>query len=193
MDCKKVGALLLKLRKEKNLTQKQLASLMNISDKTVSKWERGLGCPDVSLLREVSNILGVNIEKLLCGELEANIKDAGNIKKLRFFRCPVCGNILTSTSDAQISCCGRKLTPLETQLSNENHKLCVQEADDEYYITFSHEMSKNHYICFVAFVESDRVLMVRLYPEQGGELRFPRLRGGKFYFCCNEHGLFLND
>ncbi|MDD4378167.1 MAG: helix-turn-helix transcriptional regulator, partial [Eubacteriales bacterium] len=69
MDCKKVGILIHGLRKEKNLTQKQLADAMNISDKTISKWERGLGCPDVSLLHELSNVLNVNIEKILLGDL----------------------------------------------------------------------------------------------------------------------------
>ena len=58
MDCKKIGSLIYELRKDKNMTQKQIADLMNISDKTISKWERGLGCPDISLLPELSHILG---------------------------------------------------------------------------------------------------------------------------------------
>lgn len=69
MDCIKVGRLIQSLRKEKRMIQKGLAQLMNISDKTISKWERGLGYPDVSLLGELSNILGVNIEKILSGDL----------------------------------------------------------------------------------------------------------------------------
>lgn len=48
MDCGKVGKLLLSLRQEKQMTQKEIGDTMNISDKTISKWERGLGCPDVS-------------------------------------------------------------------------------------------------------------------------------------------------
>jgi transcriptional regulator with XRE-family HTH domain len=67
MDCGKVGKLILYLRKEKNMTQKEVADAMKISDKTISKWERGLGCPDVSLLSELSHILGVNIEKIRGG------------------------------------------------------------------------------------------------------------------------------
>ena len=68
MDCSKVGNLIYTLRTEKGMTQKALANAMNISDRTISKWERGAGCPDVSLLRELSDILGVNIEKILLGE-----------------------------------------------------------------------------------------------------------------------------
>ena len=85
MDCDKVGKLLLSLRKEMGLTQKALAGAMNISDRTISKWERGIGCPDVSLLRELSQILGVNIEKILLGDLEPNETDGGNMKKIRFY------------------------------------------------------------------------------------------------------------
>ena len=69
MDCKKVGKLIYELRKEKNMTQKQVAELMNISDKTISKWERGLGCPDVSLLLSLSNIFGVSMDGMLSGEI----------------------------------------------------------------------------------------------------------------------------
>lgn len=192
MDCNKVGKLILSLRKEKCMTQKQLADKMNISDKTISKWERGLGCPDVSLLRELSEILGVNIEKILLGTLNPNDTDGGNMKKVKFFVCPKCGNILTATSEAEIFCCGRKLDPLIPKPSDENHKLNVEEVEDDFYITFTHEMTKTHFISFIAYVSYDRVLLIRLYPEQGGEVRFPKMFGRKLYFYCNQHGLWVN-
>ena len=56
MDNAKIGALIRRLRKEKKMTQLQLALKLHISDKTVSKWERGLGCPDVSLIGQLSGI-----------------------------------------------------------------------------------------------------------------------------------------
>ena len=58
MDYHKVGTLISSLRKEKGYTQKQLAEMIQVSDKAVSKWERGMGCPDVSLLGELSAALG---------------------------------------------------------------------------------------------------------------------------------------
>ena len=58
MDCMKVGKLILQFRTEKGLTQKQVADQLNISNKTISKWECGLGCPDVSLWEELANVLG---------------------------------------------------------------------------------------------------------------------------------------
>ena len=97
MDLSKVGKLISTLRKEKDMTQKQVADLMNISDKAISKWERGLGCPDVSLLPELSQILGVNIEGILLGTMQTNETVGGNMKKIKFYVCPQCGNLLTST------------------------------------------------------------------------------------------------
>jgi len=82
VDCGKIGKLILRLRKEKNMTQKMLADAMNLSDRTISKWERGVGCPDISLLSELSDIFGVNLEKILAGDLYPNDKEVGNLKKV---------------------------------------------------------------------------------------------------------------
>lgn len=193
MDCKKVGELIFGLRKEKGLTQKQLAETMNISDRTISKWERGLGCPDISLLRELSEVLEVNIEKILLGNLEPNDADGGNMKKIKFYLCPTCGNILTSTGEAEVSCCGRKLFALIPKPCDKEHCLTTETVETDYYITFSHEMKKTHYLNFIAYVTIDRVLLIKLYPEQSGEVRFPKMYDGKIYFGCNQHGLWVND
>ncbi|SNS31110.1 Helix-turn-helix [Anaerovirgula multivorans] len=193
MDCNKVGKLILGLRKEKGMTQKQLADAMNISDKAISKWERGLGCPDVALLYELSEVLGVNIEKILLGNLEPNDADGGNMKKIKFYVCPTCGNILTATGEAEVSCCGRKLVPLIPKPSDEMHRLVVEKVEDDFYVTFTHEMSKTHYLSFIAYIACDRILLIKLYPEQGGEVRFPRMYGEKIYFCCSKHGLWVNE
>ncbi len=189
MDCSKVGKLILALRQEKGMTQKALADAMNISDRTISKWERGNGCPDVSLLRELSDILGVKIEKLLAGDLEPNETDGGNMKKVKFYVCPECGNILCCTGDSEIACCGRTLAPLTARPEDSEHAICVEEIEDDFYVTMQHEMSKQHYITFAAYVTYDRVLLVKLYPEQPAEIRFPKMHGGTLYVCCSEHGL----
>ena len=119
MNNVKIGRLIYQLRKEKNLTQLQLASRMNVSDKAVSKWERGLGCPDISLLSELSGIFEVDLEKLLSGGLDEKELLGGNMKKLNFYVCPVCGNVITAMADTGISCCGKKLRPLEAQKASE--------------------------------------------------------------------------
>lgn len=198
MDCNKVGALLLRLRKEKGMTQRQIADRLNISDKAISKWERGLGCPDVSLLSELSNVFEINIEKLLAGDLKANHIEIGNIKRIKFYVCPYCSNVITNTGDAEISCCGRKLSPLVAKPADEQHMAVVEDVEGEYYITFHHEMNKTHYISFVAYVTSDRILLTKLYPEQAASIRLPKLGGvglqqkygAILYYYCSRHGLW---
>ena len=190
MDLSKTGSLIAGLRREKGLTQKEVAERLGISAKTVSKWETGHGFPDVSLVAELSKIFGIDTEKLLQGEMPKTKADAGNIKRMKFYVCNSCGNIITSMGDAQITCCGRTLLPLEPKEIDNLHKLNFEQIEDEHYITFSHPMTKEHYISFVSYVRFDRVLTVKLYPEQGGEIRFPRMRGGKMYYYCINHGLF---
>lgn len=190
MDCIKVGRLIQSLRKEKRMTQKELALLMNISDKTISKWERGLGCPDVSLLGELSNVLGVNIEKILSGDLNPNEQDGGNMKNVKFYACQSCGNVMTSTGATSISCCGRILEPLLSKSENDEHEITVHEIEEDYFVTIMHEMSRDHYISFVAYILYDRVMLIKLYPEQLAEVRFPKMYGGTLYTYCNRHGLW---
>jgi len=199
MDCNKMGTLLYRLRKEKGMTQKQIADMMNISDKTISKWERGLGCPDVSLLSELSRIYEVNIEKILSGNLAPNNNDTGNLKRIKFYACPCCGNIIYNTGDADISCCGRKLAPHVAKPADAMHNAVVEDVEGEYYITFHHEMSKTHFLSFVAYVTSDKILLVKLYPEQTASVHLPKMNGGRLqqkfgaslYYYCSRHGLWV--
>ncbi|NLK43807.1 MAG: helix-turn-helix domain-containing protein [Tissierellia bacterium] len=191
MDCVKIGELIAKLRKEKNLTQKNIADALGIQSKTVSKWECGLGCPDLSLWPDLSAILDVDMVQLMEGEITSNRPDSGNIDKVRFYVCPNCGNILVSTGSASIFCCGRKLEQIIPMDSVDAIKITVEEIDTDYFISFDHPMTKEHYISFVAYVKSDRVFLNRLYPEQSPTCRFPITKGGKLYVYCVKHGLMV--
>ncbi|MDO4563471.1 MAG: helix-turn-helix domain-containing protein [Clostridia bacterium] len=190
MDCMKIGKLIFKLRKEKALTQLELARAIGVSDKAVSKWERGLGCPDVTLLGDISRFFGINIPQLLEGELNPNKSDAGNMKKLRFYCCHCCGNILTATAESDISCCGRRLEALVPSPVTPGHIVQIEAVEDDFFISLNHSMTKEHFIRFVAYAAYDRALLIRLYPEQDCSVRFPRMRGGKLVWFCSEHGLF---
>lgn len=190
MDYSKIGKLIFDLRKENHMTQKELADRLSLSDRTISKWERGLGCPDVSLLNELSKVLGVHVEKLLAGDLAPNDNDGGNMNRVKFYVCPTCGDILFSTGKADLSCCGRKLTALAVEKDQNGHAARVEKIENDYFITIDHEMSKDHYISFVAYVSYDRVLFVKLYPEQNAEVRFPRMQGKKVFAYCSRHGLW---
>ncbi|MGN7764466.1 helix-turn-helix domain-containing protein [Paenibacillus sp. 22594] len=193
MDSTKVGGLIQSLRKEKNMTQNDLALLLNISDKTISKWERGLGCPDVSLLSDLSRILGVNIEKILSGELQSNKRDSGSMKQVKFYSCKNCGNVITSTGAINISCCGRILETLQIMKGSEDHAITVNDIEDDFFVMLEHEMSREHYISFVAYVSYDKFMLIKMYPEQNAELRFPKMYGGSLYVNCTQHGLFKHD
>lgn len=189
MDCVKIGKLIFKLRKEKNLTQKNIADALGIQSKTVSKWECGLGCPDLSLWPDLSAILGVDMKQMMEGEITPNKPDSGNIEKVRFYVCPSCGNILVSTGSASIFCCGRQLEYLLPSDASSAPKITVEEMDTDYYATLDHPMTKEHYISFVAAVKNDRVFLNRLYPEQNPTCRIPITIGGKLYVYCIKHGL----
>lgn len=190
MDCSKVGNLISELRKEKGMKQKDIAELMNISDKTISKWERGLGCPDISLLPELSQIFGVNMEKILLGSLDPNDSVGGNMKKVKFYVCPGCGNIINSIGETSVSCCGRKLEELVSNKANDENILKIEDAEDELFISSDHEMKKDHFISFVAFATGDKLLIAKQYPEWGLQVRFQKFGHGKLYFYCTNHGLF---
>ena len=190
MDYMKIGLTIRQLRKEQGLTQRQLADILHICPKTVSKWECGQGCPDAALLEGLSGALGADLLKLLRGELEPNRPDHGNMAKVRFYLCPVCGNLLTSTGGCSIFCCGRKLTPLSPAVQPEPLGLHGEEMDIDYYLTWDHPMEKGHFLTFAALVQDDRVLLIRLYPEQAPAVRLPvSCRRGTLYLYCSQHGL----
>ena len=190
MDLIKNGKLLCDLRKSKGLTQKEVADKLGIVPKTVSKWETGHGFPDISTLSSLADILGVSERILLSGDLVQNTKEVSNIKRTSFYVCPNCGGIMQGTGKGQIICCGKTLEPLSAKAPDDCHMITVSEIEDEFYIEFDHEMTKQHYIGIVSYVRFDRVLTVALYPEQDCAVRIPKMYGGKIIYYCNEHGLF---
>ena len=190
MDLSKNGQMLCKLRKEKGLTQKDVAERLGVVPKTVSKWETGHGFPDVSMLSALADILGVSERILLSGDLTLNKTDSGNVGRTKFFVCDSCGSVAQATGECQIVCCGKLVKPLRAVKIDGEHSLTVSEIENDYYIEFSHEMSKEHYIRFVSYVGVDRVLTVRLYPEQEPAVRIPKFYGGRLVFACSNHGLF---
>ena len=112
------------------------------------------------------------------GEITSNKPDSGNIDKVRFYVCPSCGRKL------------ERVLPMDATVAA---KITVEEMDTDYFIIFDHPMTKEHYISFVAFVKSDKVLLKRLYPEQSPTCRFPITIGGKLYVYCSNHGLVVYE
>lgn len=184
------GAMIRRLREEKNLTQHQLAEKLNVSDKTVSKWENNHGYPDISLVEALADALGVSVIELFSGENVVNTNKSFNMLRAKFYVCPVCGNIICSTGEAVISCCGIVLPALEAEPEDEAHRPYVEKVEDEYYVSLPHEMSKTHYISFIAAVRDDGCEIKKLYAEGNAEARFKISRTKYLLYYCNLHGLF---
>ncbi len=184
------GAMIKRLREERKLTQHQLAEKMSVSDKAVSKWETGRGYPDISLLEPLAAALGVSVIELFSGEDVVNTNRSSNMLRAKLYVCPVCGNVIQSTGEAVVSCCGIVLPPLEAESADEGHAVRLERVEDEYCVTVSHEMSKTHYISFLAALRADGWELRKLYPEGGAEARF-RINGTRdVYYYCNRHGMF---
>ena len=184
------GATIKQLRESRNMTQADLAEQIGVSSKTVSKWETAKGLPDISLLQPLAQALGISVIELMNGDRISNRNISANMLRSKFYVCPICGNAIHSLGDALVSCCGITLPALEAEEPDDCHPITIEAVEDEHFITVSHPMTKDHYISFVAYVTTDRIQMVKLYPEGNAETRL-QLRGrGYLYYFCNHHGLF---
>ena len=190
MDQYVTGAVIKALREKAKLTQAQLAEKLDVSDKAVSKWETGRGYPDVTLLEPLAAVFRVSVAELLSGKAVTNTNISANMRRSHFYICPVCGNILHSMGQAAVSCHGIALPPLEAEEPDASHTMTVEAVEDEYFVSVRHEMSRTHYISFLAAVSDDRLQLIRLYPEGNAEARIQRRGVQAIYACCNRDGLF---
>ncbi len=193
MDRYVTGAVIRQLREKRWLTQAELAERLNVSDKTVSKWETGRGYPDITLLEPIAEVFGISLTELLAGDPVSNGNVSANMLRSVFYVCPVCGNVIHSMGSAEIHCHGVRLTPCEAERSDEDHKILIEGAEDEYYVQIEHEMTKRHHISFIAGLSTDKLQLVKLYPEWNAEARL-KMDGVERICCyCNRDGLFYID
>ena len=190
MDRYVTGTMIKRLREGRGMTQGELASLIDVSAKAVSRWECGRGYPDITLLEPLASALGVSVAELLAGSDVKNANLSANVLRSKLYVCPVCGNVLTATGEAVVSCCGIALPPLEAEPAEGEHAISVDPVEDELYVSLAHPMTKEHYISFLAAVSPDRVQLVKLYPEGDAAARFRRAGVRNVYAYCNHHGLF---
>ena len=175
------------------MTQLQLAEKLGVSDKTVSKWETAKGYPDITLLESIAETFFISVAELISGNTVYNSNVSANMIRSKFYICPICGNVIHSMGEAVINCHGVLLAAAVPEASDENHKIFIEQAEDEYFVRIEHDMTKKHYISFIAAESSDRIQMVKLYPEQNAETRF-KIRGvKKILFYCNRDGLFYTN
>ncbi|MGE4276869.1 MAG: helix-turn-helix domain-containing protein [Lawsonibacter sp.] len=190
MDQNKIGLLIRTLRLERNMTQRMLANALGVTDRAVSKWERGLGCPDVSFLPGLAQTLGIPMEGLLAGSLNEQEPDGGSMRNLNFYVCSQCGNLVTATGAVALSCCGRILEPLVPQKPDDSHRLNREPIEDDWFLTSAHPMEKSHFLSFAALVNGEQATMIKRWPEWDFQIRLPRKHHGFLYWYCTQHGLF---
>ena len=184
------GAMIKRLREARRITQQQLAEKMHVSDKAVSRWETGRGYPDITLVEPLAAALGVSVIELFSGEDVVNTNRAFQMLRMKLYVCPICGNIVQSAGEAVVSCCGITLPALEAEPADGEHPVRVARAEDEYYVSVAHEMTKTHYISFLAAVRDDGCEIRKLYPEGSADARFQISGTRILYAYCNRHGLF---
>ena len=184
------GAVIRKMREQKKMTQLKLAEMLGVTDKTISKWETGKGYPDITLLEPIANAFHISVTELISGNRIKNENVSANMMRSKFYICPICGNAIHSMGEAVIQCHGVQLLPAEAESPDEDHMIFIERVEDEYYVRIDHEMTKKHYISFVAASSSDRMQMVKLYPEGNAEARFKISGVKKIYFYCNRNGMF---
>ena len=118
-----------------------------------------------------------------------NKNTSSNILRSKFYVCPVCGNIIRTMGETLISCCDTTLPPLEAKEIDDDHKITFEKVEDEIFVSIDHNMTKEHYISFVAYLTSDKVQFVKLYPEGNAETRIRPQGNGFIFIYCNKHGL----
>lgn len=187
------GAVIKQLREKNHLTQAELAERLCVSDKAISKWETAKGYPDISLLEPIAKVFGVSITELISGNTISNVNVSANMLRSNFYVCPVCGNTIHCMGEAVIHCHGVLLAPCQAEETDERHMIFIERVEDEYYVRIEHDMTKQHYISFVAALSSDKIQMIKLYPEGEAQARIKINGVTKIFFYCNRDGLFSMD
>ena len=185
------GGVIKELREVRKMTQQRLAEILGVSDKTISKWETAKGYPDVTLLEPIANAFGVSVTELITGNPIQNTNLSSNMMRSKFYVCPICGNVIHGMGESVIHCHGIQLLPCVAEPADNHHKMIVERVEDEYFVRVEHDMTKTHYVSFIAALSSNRCQMVKLYPEGNAQARFQISGVQRFYFYCNRDGLFF--
>ena len=190
MDRYVTGTTIKELREKNGMSQAQLAQMLCVTDKAISKWETGAGYPDITLLEPLAAALRVSVAELISGSTVVNENVSANMLKSHFYVCPLCGNTVHSMGQAHISCHGITLPALSAEPIDENHRIHATSEGDELCVTVDHVMSKNHHLVFLAALSPNSLQMLRLYPEGASLAHFKRSGVTNLYAYCNKDGLY---
>ena len=116
-------------------------------------------------------------------------------------KCQSCGALVKVINDCTcencgIKCCGEEMNllgPNSVDAAVEKHVPTYEKVEDEIFVKVNHVMEKEHFIEWICLVADNKEYMVKLYPEQNAECRFPYVSGSTLYTYCNKHGLWKKD
>ena len=186
-----IGSHIKRRRLTKKMTQEQLAERLHVTRQAVSKWERGLGYPDISLLESLASFLDINIEEILGHGTMPNPFSGGNMKNTAYFVCPLCGSLTCCNGGAAVSCCGHKLDALVPQPADGAHTLTVEALEDQWYVHSDHPMQKENYISFIALASGGILHIAKQYPQWDCQAYIPHLRHARLlWYVSVEHALY---
>lgn len=187
-----IGEKILKIRKENALTQIQLAKMLSVTDKAVSKWERNICLPDIFVLKKFCDTFNVDMQSLLSVDSDCN-KKGENMRNTKFYICKNCGNITFSTGNTKVICCNDIIEKHPLTKATDDTALIIEEIDGEKYITSSHPMTKENYILFVAFLKGGELQLFKQYPEWEINVRIPKRARGRLLWYAPDIGLTYMD
>lgn len=105
---------------------------------------------------------------------------------LKFYRCPTCGNLISSIKNIELSCCGNKLNPVSADTSDEEkYRPIFKEFDGQYSVSFNHPMTKEDYISNVIVVRYNQIMVINLYAEQEAIFTLPQITGLRLLVITN--------
>ena len=144
----------------------------------------------MSIVSALADIFGVSEKTILSGDLELNLEEAGNMKRTKFYVCPSCASFFEGTGNPQIICCGKQIEALDAKALDEEHAVNISEIEGDYYIEFNHEMTKEHYVSFVAFATGDQIQLYKQFPEWALQVHIPKKKHGMLLWFDTRDGLF---
>lgn len=112
---------------------------------------------------------------------------------MKFYVCPVCGNVVIATEENIVTCCGKKLNGQEIKNAEGKHCLQVDELNGKVHFTSEHGMTLEHHLNFIAYGKGSQYMMIRLDKEKPVDVVVDKIDDAEIIFGCNQHGVWRNN
>ncbi|MDE5586884.1 MAG: hypothetical protein K2I72_00765 [Bacilli bacterium] len=112
---------------------------------------------------------------------------------MKFYVCPICGNVVVATEENMVTCCGEKLNGQEVKSAEGKHRLLVEEKENQIHLTSEHGMTKEHHLNFIAYGKENQYVIVKLSKEVPVDVTLEKQENAEIIFGCNQHGVWRNE